>query len=146
MTSNSRQLHFLFVKAKKDLEGKIKEDTTLDSLDISNRSLNCLHRAGVQTVKDFFDYNPYGIGKIRNFGKTCMLDVIENGLRPAAEDNQWEKRALIAEETIKELKEIILEGLCYDGAHHKQYYLHEAAKLLGIPEEETKEFEEGIPA
>lgn len=31
-----------------------------------------------------------------------------------------------------EIEQLIIAGLCTDGAHHKQWYLEQIAKLLGI--------------
>lgn len=51
----------------------------------------------------------------------------------------------------EQIKELLCEGLSYDGGHHKQYYLEEVFKLIfGI--EEFKDFkkanylDDGIPA
>lgn len=40
------------------------------------------------------------------------------------------------EDTIKEL---IIDGLCTGGAHHKQWYLQQILKTLGFNEKELKE-------
>lgn len=50
-----------------------------------------------------------------------------------------------------QIKELLCDGLSYDGGHHKQYYLAEVFKLI-FGEEEFKEFknvncwDEGMPA
>jgi hypothetical protein len=45
------------------------------------------------------------------------------------------------------VKDLILEALTTDGAHHKQWYLEQIAKVLGIDLTETREldYEKGIP-
>ena len=50
-----------------------------------------------------------------------------------------------------EVKELLCNGLSYDGGHHKQYYLQEVFKMI-FGEEEFLEYKEanywddGIPA
>lgn len=32
----------------------------------------------------------------------------------------------------RSVKQLIVEGLCIDGAHHKQWYLEQIAEVIGI--------------
>ena len=44
------------------------------------------------------------------------------------------------------VKTLILNGLITDGAHHKQWYLEQIAKILGIDlKEELHGYEKGMP-
>ena len=45
------------------------------------------------------------------------------------------------QETVRDL---IIGGLCTDGAHHKQWYLEQIANVLGIDLIEPLDYEEGI--
>ena len=39
---------------------------------------------------------------------------------------------VLSETEYKTLEEHILDGLAYDGGHHKQYYLYQASKILKL--------------
>ena len=45
------------------------------------------------------------------------------------------------QETVRDL---IIGGLCTDGEHHKQWYLEQIAKALGIDLTEPLDYEKGI--
>lgn len=53
---------------------------------------------------------------------------------------------MISEKDLEQLKDLILDGLHFDGDHHKQYYLYQAALLLNIDKSEFEGVDEGIPA
>ena len=42
------------------------------------------------------------------------------------------------------VKDLIIEGLCNDGAHHKQWYLERIAEVLGIELVQELDYEKGI--
>jgi hypothetical protein len=57
---------------------------------------------------------------------------------------------MISQDTAHDLRDLLIEGLVTDGAHHKQYYLEAALKIIisRLEFEETKsefEWESGIP-
>ncbi len=39
------------------------------------------------------------------------------------------------------IKDLIIDGLCTDGSHHKQWYLQQILKALGFDEKKLKEEE-----
>ena len=45
----------------------------------------------------------------------------------------------------REIKELCISGLLTDGAHHKQWYLEQIAKVLGIELVAELEYEKGTP-
>lgn len=45
--------------------------------------------------------------------------------------------------TLEEIKELVLDGLCIDGGHHKQWYLEQIAKKLEIDLEKEFTDEDG---
>ena len=53
---------------------------------------------------------------------------------------------MIQPEAFEKAKEAIVDGLSFDGGHHKQFYLAEAARALGIDISEWHEDELGMPA
>lgn len=57
----------------------------------------------------------------------------------------------LTKKDIDQMKELLLDGLVYDGGHHKQYYLEQVLQIITTKKEFTefqKEYhwEEGIPA
>jgi hypothetical protein len=43
------------------------------------------------------------------------------------------------------VRDLIIEGLSTDGGHHKQWYLEQIAKVLGIELTTELDYEKGIP-
>lgn len=52
-------------------------DMTIEDLDLSVRSFNCLKRAGMNTLGDLIEYGEENIVKVRNLGKKSLDEVIE---------------------------------------------------------------------
>lgn len=50
---------------------------TIEELDLTVRSYNCLKRAGMNTVKDVVNRSPADLLKVRNLGKTNRDEVVE---------------------------------------------------------------------
>ena len=50
---------------------------TIDELDLSVRSYNCLKRAGIKTVDDIVKTNVFGLMKIRNMGRRSLKEIVE---------------------------------------------------------------------
>ena len=62
--------------AKEDSEnGKVLE-TTIEELDLSVRSYNCLKRAGINTVQDLTNRSENDMMKVRNLGRKSLEEVI----------------------------------------------------------------------
>lgn len=59
-------------------------NTSIDDLDLSKRSLNCLQCAGIWTMRDLCQYHRADLLKFRNFGKRSLTELDElldnNGL------------------------------------------------------------------
>lgn len=53
------------------------EDLSIDYLELSVRSWNCLHRAGFTKLSDFDGKTVADLMKVRNLGKKSMLEVLE---------------------------------------------------------------------
>jgi DNA-directed RNA polymerase subunit alpha len=64
---------------------------TIEELDLSVRSFNCLKRAGINTVDDLINKSPDEMMRVRNLGKKSLEEVIlklgQYGLS-FAEDNE----------------------------------------------------------
>ena len=51
-------------------------DLTIDELDLSVRSFNCLKRAGINTVADLIGKSEEDMMKVRNLGRKSLEEVI----------------------------------------------------------------------
>ena len=50
---------------------------TIEELDMSVRSFNCLKRAGIDTVEDLIEKTEEDMMKVRNLGKKSLEEVIQ---------------------------------------------------------------------
>ena len=50
---------------------------TIEELDMSVRSFNCLKRAGIDTVEDLINRTEEEMMKVRNLGKKSLEEVIQ---------------------------------------------------------------------
>ena len=50
---------------------------TIEELDLSVRSFNCLKRAGINTVGDLVNKSEEDMMKVRNLGRKSLEEVIE---------------------------------------------------------------------
>jgi DNA-directed RNA polymerase subunit alpha len=50
---------------------------TIEELDMSVRSVNCLKRAGIDTVEDLTNRTEEDMIKVRNLGKKSLEEVIQ---------------------------------------------------------------------
>ena len=63
-------------EAQSDITNKVL-DMTIEELDLSVRSYNCLKRAGIQTVQDLAAKSEDDMIKVRNLGKKSLKEVKE---------------------------------------------------------------------
>ena len=72
-----------------DAKEKVLE-MTIEELDLSVRSFNCLKRAGINTVEDLINKTEEEMMKVRNLGKKSLDEVINKlhsfGLELRSED------------------------------------------------------------
>ncbi len=61
---------------KSDNEKEKVLDLTIDELDLSVRSFNCLKRAGINTVEDLIHKSEEEMMKVRNLGRKSLEEVI----------------------------------------------------------------------
>lgn len=52
-------------------------DTSIDELELSVRSFNCLKRAGINTIEELCKRTPEEMMKVRNLGKKSLQEVLE---------------------------------------------------------------------
>ena len=65
------------IMVEKDDKGKEKVlEMTIEELDLSVRSFNCLKRAGINTVEDLLNKSEDDMMKVRNLGRKSLEEVI----------------------------------------------------------------------
>ena len=64
------------IERQETVQGKILE-MTIEELDMSVRSFNCLKRAGIDTVQDLTNRTEEDMIKVRNLGKKSLEEVIQ---------------------------------------------------------------------
>ena len=78
------------VEKEEDQKEKVLE-MTIEELDLSVRSYNCLKRAGINTVEELANKSEDDMMKVRNLGKKSREEVIQKleelglGLKPSEE-------------------------------------------------------------
>ena len=80
------------IMVEKDEGGKEKVlEMTIEELDLSVRSFNCLKRAGINTVADLINTSEEDMMKVRNLGRKSLEEVIKKlddmGLKLSSGDN-----------------------------------------------------------
>ena len=80
------------IMVEKDDKGKEKVlEMTIEELDLSVRSFNCLKRAGINTVADLINTSEEDMMKVRNLGRKSLEEVIKKlddmGLKLSSGDN-----------------------------------------------------------
>ena len=64
------------MKEKGDTSKEKVLDMTIEELDLSVRSFNCLKRAGINTVEDLIGKTEEDMMKVRNLGRKSLEEVI----------------------------------------------------------------------
>ena len=65
----------ILVEREEAKKGKVLE-MTIEELDLSVRSFNCLKRAGIDNVEDLISKTEEEMIKVRNLGKKSLEEVI----------------------------------------------------------------------
>ena len=66
----------IMVEREETIKEKVLE-MTIEELDLSVRSFNCLKRAGIDTVEDLVNKTTDDMIKVRNLGKKSLEEVIQ---------------------------------------------------------------------
>ena len=66
----------IMVEREETIKEKVLE-MTIEELDMSVRSFNCLKRAGIDTVEDLTNRTEEDMIKVRNLGKKSLDEVIQ---------------------------------------------------------------------
>ena len=66
----------IMIESKETVKEKVLE-MTIEELDMSVRSFNCLKRAGIDTVEDLTNKTEEDMIKVRNLGKKSLEEVIQ---------------------------------------------------------------------
>ncbi len=66
------------VMVEKEEDEKVKAlEMSIDELELSVRSFNCLKRAGINTVEELINKTPEDMMKVRNLGRKSLEEVLE---------------------------------------------------------------------
>ncbi len=66
------------VMVEKEEDEKVKAlEMSIDELELSVRSFNCLKRAGINTVEELISKTPEDMMKVRNLGRKSLEEVLE---------------------------------------------------------------------
>ena len=65
----------IMVEKEEDTKGKVL-DMSIDELELSVRSYNCLKRAGINTVQELTNKTPDDMMKVRNLGRKSLEEVL----------------------------------------------------------------------
>ena len=69
--------YYTEIMVEKDDDGKDKVlEMTIEELDLSVRSFNCLKRAGINTVQDLINKSEEDMMKVRNLGRKSLEEVV----------------------------------------------------------------------
>ena len=74
LSDTGKSTEVMVEKDSKD-QNKVLE-MTIEELDLSVRSFNCLKRAGINTVADLLDKSEEDMMKVRNLGRKSLEEVI----------------------------------------------------------------------
>ena len=73
----SDESYFTEIMVEKDDNGKDKVlEMTIEELDLSVRSFNCLKRAGINTVQELINKSEEDMMKVRNLGRKSLEEVV----------------------------------------------------------------------
>ncbi len=73
LTDQADDVEIMVVKDSEKREKQL--DTTIEELDLSVRSYNCLKRAGINTVEELIQKNEEEMMKVRNLGRKSLDEV-----------------------------------------------------------------------
>ncbi len=74
LSENAKTVDVMVTKTENE-RGKVLE-MSIDELELSVRSFNCLKRAGINTVQELCDKTPDEMMKVRNLGKKSLEEVL----------------------------------------------------------------------
>ena len=73
LTEEAREVEIMVEKEETKIEKML--DMTVEELDLSVRSYNCLKRAGINTVEELTDKTEPEMMKVRNLGKKSLTEI-----------------------------------------------------------------------
>ena len=74
LSENAKTVVVMVEKAEDDKEKALV--MSIDELELSVRSYNCLKRAGINTVQELCDKTPEDMMKVRNLGRKSLEEVL----------------------------------------------------------------------
>lgn len=74
LSESAQQMDVMVEKEEEDKDRAVT--MSIDELELSVRSYNCLKRAGINTVKELCDKTPEDMMKVRNLGRKSLEEVL----------------------------------------------------------------------
>jgi DNA-directed RNA polymerase subunit alpha len=74
LSENAKSVDVMVEKTTDDKEKAL--DMTIDDLELTVRSYNCLKRAGINTVKELTEKSQEDMMKVRNLGRKSLDEVL----------------------------------------------------------------------
>ena len=74
LSESAQQIDVMVEKEEEDKDRAVT--MSIDELELSVRSFNCLKRAGINTVKELCDKTPEDMMKVRNLGRKSLEEVL----------------------------------------------------------------------
>ena len=75
-TTSIKVAHYNIAESKVETVNKF-QNMTIDDLELSARSQNCLKRAGIQNVEELMQKTEEDMMKVRNLGKKSLKEIKE---------------------------------------------------------------------
>jgi DNA-directed RNA polymerase subunit alpha len=69
--------HTVILEDRPEVKKEKVLEMTIEELDLSVRSFNCLKRAGIDTVEDLIERSEEDMMKVRNLGRKSLEEVIQ---------------------------------------------------------------------
>lgn len=121
-----------------EITGDVNTNISIEELEFSVRTYNCLNRAGIRTLRDICKKTPEDMMKVRNLGRKSLEEVLaklnEYGLSLAESDNRSTNQEIYArfkkiireegiEQAIEYLEEAVENGYTGDYSIIHGYYM-----------------------
>ena len=114
-----------------EIFGLVAEDyekVSISSLDFSVRVYNGLMRNGITTVKMFLEMTPTQFMHLKNFGKTCLIEIKRVCEEKLRKNNFVEKKIVAKNSVVAILKAHSEEVACGDFSFIEYIDLTDSAK------------------
>ena len=135
----------------KKILSKDVSELNIDEIELSVRTLNCLKRAGINTVGDLTSKKPEGMMGVRNLGRKSLEEVLEKlnelGLELSPGEDKYTEKNHPGREKCDKLREIRRKIADANGIDFELAECHHTGPCLGtcpVCDEEIKYLDEQL--